>query len=259
MLLFFSKLLALLFYPLGLFFAGSIACAVVAYAGKKRLALCCIAAPILLLWLFSTPIVSDLLVRSLEKKFDPPPAFPRVSAIVLLGGATQPSLPPRRYAETNDYGDRIFHALRLFKAGYAPYILCSGGKINFLLDYPGSEAKSTSELLREFGNIDTSSIILEDQAKNTHENATKAKEILAKRSLSRQIILVTSAMHMYRSVKIFKKNGFTVYPAPTDYWVILGQRIKLFDLLPTADALYFSTNALHEYYGLLAYWVLGWI
>jgi|WetSurMetagenome_2_1015567.scaffolds.fasta_scaffold203541_2 uncharacterized SAM-binding protein YcdF (DUF218 family) len=259
MILFLSKFLAVLLYPMGLFFLGAAVAAIVAYYGKKRIALYCIAVPLALLWLFSTPLVADSLVRSLEKRYDPPQTFPKVSAIVLLGGCTEPAIPPRRYAETNVFGDRIFHTIRLARAQYAPYIVCSGGKIKFLLDFPGSEAATLAGILREFGGIDSSSIIIEDKAQNTRENATKTKEMLEKRGLGKDIILVTTSLHMYRSVKIFKKNGFTVYPAPTDYWVSRDRKIKLFDVLPSADALFFSTTALHEYYGLLAYWALGWL
>ncbi len=257
MLLFLSKFLALLFYPIGLLFAGAACGAAAAFCGKKKIALWCAIAPLMILWFFSTPFIADAFVRSLEKKFDPPSSFPKVPAIVVLGGATQPAISPRKYPETNVFGDRMFHAVRLAKAGYAPYIICSGGKIKFLLDHPGSEAQTMSDILQEFGGIDPASIIIEDQAQNTYENGTKIKELFEKRGFPKEIILVTSALHMYRSVKIYQKCGFTVFPAPTDYWVNTGQLVKLFDLLPSADALCCSTAALHEYYGLLAYWMLG--
>jgi uncharacterized SAM-binding protein YcdF (DUF218 family) len=211
------------------------------------------------LWIFSTPVVSYLLVRSLERKFSPPATFPKASAIVVLGGATAPAIPPRRYAETNIFGDRIFHAIRLAKAHYAPYVICTGGKIKFLFDFPGSEAATMADLIREFGGIDSASIIIEDKAQNTHDHAPRVKEILEKRGFTKDIILVTSAMHMYRSVAIFRKAGFTVYPAPTDFWVAAGGTPGLFDFLPDAEALTSSTAILHEYYGLLAYRILGWL
>ena len=205
------------------------------------------------------PFVAHILVRSLESKFDPPASFPKASAIVLLGGATEPAVPPRRYSETNAFGDRIFHAIRLAKAHYAPYVICSGGIVKFLHDTPQSEAATMADLLQEFGGFDSSSVIIEDQAKNTHDHGPKISEILLKRGLKKEIILVTTAMHMYRSVKIFKKYGFTVYPAPTDYWIEKKNQWNIFSFLPDANALFYSTTALHEYYGLLAYKVMGWL
>ena len=116
-----------------------------------------------------------------------------------------------------------------------------------------------ADLLREFGGIDSTSIIIEDKARNTHDHAPRVREIVEKRGLKSDIILVTSAMHMYRSVKVFQKAGFTVHPAPTDYWVATGGMPGVFDFLPDAEAFFFSTTVLHEYYGLLAYRVLGWL
>jgi uncharacterized SAM-binding protein YcdF (DUF218 family) len=259
MLLFFSKLIPEFIYPVGLVLCGAVCAFVLMRFRKKKAAFYCISCSILILWIFSTPVVSFGLVRSLEKKFSPPATFPNVSAIIVLGGATQPSVPPRRYAETNIFGDRIFHALRLAKAHYAPFIICTGGKIKFLDDFPGSEALTMAGMLREFGNIDSASIIIEDQARNTYENGTRIKDLFEKRGFSKEIILITTAMHMYRSVKIFRKIGFTVYPAPTDYWMGSGGKLKLFSFLPDAEDLYFSTVALHEYYGLLAYRIMGWL
>jgi uncharacterized SAM-binding protein YcdF (DUF218 family) len=227
--------------------------------GKKRWGLWCLFGAIFILWFFSTPMVSYGLVRSLESKFSPPATFPNASAVVVLGGAGAPAVPPRRYPETNAAGDRLFHAIRLAKAHYAPYVICTGGKIKFIADFPGSEAETMAAILREFGGFDSASIIIEDKAQNTHDHAPRVSEIFEKRGFKKEIILVTSAMHMYRSVKIFQKAGFIVHPAPTDYWVTAGEPFKLFNFLPSADALFSSTTALHEYYGLLAYRVLGWL
>jgi uncharacterized SAM-binding protein YcdF (DUF218 family) len=259
MLLIVSKLIAECIYPIGLFCIGAVCGIVLMRFGRKKLAFYCFFSSILIIMVFANPCVAYLLVRSLESKYNPPSSFPQVSAIVVLGGGTQPPVPPRKYCETNMFGDRIFHALRLAKAHYAPYIICTGGKIKFLHDYPGSEAMCMAQLLREFGDIDSASLIIEDKARNTHDHGPRVREILEKRGLAKDIILVTSAMHMFRSIKVFQKAGFIVHPAPTDYWVESEGRIKLFDLLPDADALFFSTTALHEYYGLLAYWILGWL
>jgi uncharacterized SAM-binding protein YcdF (DUF218 family) len=259
MLLFFSKLLAVVFYPVGV----SCFLIVVAIAfralGRKRIALVCLFLSISSLWLFSTPVVSNALVRSLESKFPQPARVPKASAIVLLGGFTRPALSPRRNIEIGLFGDRILYAVRLFKEGRAPVIVCTGGKIPFLLDFPGTEASSMAQLLRESWGIDSSSIIMEDKAQNTHDHGPKVRAIFEQRGMKKDIILVTSAMHMYRSVNVFKKHGFIVTAAPADFWCESRSPFKLFSVLPGADALFASTTALHEYYGLIAYWIMGWL
>ncbi|HAJ79326.1 MAG TPA: hypothetical protein DCO75_06105 [Fibrobacteres bacterium] len=259
MLLFMSKLFAAIIYPVGLFCVLSLITLIFLLFKKYKRAMFFLVLSILPVWLFSTPAISHYVVRSLESKFDPPAVFPHVPAIVVLGGSTQAATPPRRYVETNECGDRIFHALRLVKAHYAPLIICTGGRISFLNNSPGSEAADMACLLREFGNNDSTNIIIEDKAQNTHDHGPKVMQIFKKRGLKKEIILVTSAMHMYRSVKVFEKAGFVVHPAPTDYWKDKNSDVKFFSFMPNANDLEASTAALHEYYGMLAYWFMGWI
>jgi len=259
MLLFLSKLSAAIFYPVG-FSCFLIPAAIIFRAvGKKRTALACLSLSLSVLWVFSTPVVSDILVRSLESKFDQAAQIPNASAIVLLGGFTRPALPPRRHVEIDCAGDRLLNAVRLFKENKAPYIVCTGGKITFLMDFPGTEASSMASLLRDLWRIDTPSVIIEDKAQNTHDHGPRVRAIFEQRGIKKDIILVTSAMHMYRSVKIFKKYGFTVFPAPADFWCERKSQFQLFKILPQAGALNASTTALHEYYGLLAYKIMGWL
>jgi uncharacterized SAM-binding protein YcdF (DUF218 family) len=257
MILFFSKFLPLFFYPVGLACACAIAGGIFLLLHKRRTAIVLVFLSAGLIWFFSCPIVAHSLVRSLERKYDPPADFPKVSAIVLLGGCTKPAMPPRRHVELSCAGDRVVNAARLFRRGYAPVIIATGGKISFIYDFPGSEAECMTSILREVCGIDSSAIILEDKARDTHENATLTEAILLKKGLKKDVILVTSAMHMYRSVKIFRKCGFTVFPAPADFREDSSPQWKILSLLPSVDALSAGTDALHEYYGLIAYKILG--
>jgi uncharacterized SAM-binding protein YcdF (DUF218 family) len=259
MILFLSKLIQLLFYPVGLAVALAVAGGIVMLLRKRKAAVVLVFLAAGTLWFFSCPVITHTLVRSLESKFDPPEDFPKVSAIVLLGGCTRPPLPPRRYVEASDAADRMINAARLLRKGYAPVILATGGKIPFVYNFPGSEAQCMAHFLREVCGVDSAAIILENDARDTHENATKASDVLQRHGIKKEIILVTSAMHMYRSVKIFRKCGFTVYPAPADFREDKSMQIKIFSFLPNVDALSKATDVLHEYYGILAYKIMGWL
>jgi uncharacterized SAM-binding protein YcdF (DUF218 family) len=259
MLLIISKILALLFYPVGLA-AIALAIAVAAlYIKRRKTALVSVIASAAVLWAFSSPIVAHVLVRTLESKYDPPADFPKVSAIVALGGCTQPAVLPRRYVETNCNADRIFHAARLFRAGYAPYLICTGGRIPFIYNFEGSEAACMASIFKEFWGIDTPALILEDKAQSTRDHAPNVEKILTAKGLPKEVIVVTTASHMYRSVRIFRKKGYSVYPAPTDYWEDKKVQLNLMAFLPSAVSLFESTIAMHEYYGILAYKIRGWI
>jgi uncharacterized SAM-binding protein YcdF (DUF218 family) len=156
-------------------------------------------------------------------------------------------------------GNRILNAAFLYKKGYAPVIICTGGKISFVYNFPGSEALCMASVLRNDCGVDSASIIIEDKAKDTHNHAPNVEKILLQRGLAKEIILVTSAMHMPRSVLVFKKRGYVVHPAPADYREDKAFPWRFFSLFPNVDALGESTDALHEYYGLIAYWIMGWI
>ncbi len=257
--LFISKFFAAIAYPMG--FSCFLACGtiVLMLLKRKRSALACGLLSFSIILVFSSPVVSHFLVESLESKFTQQADVPKASAIVLLGGFTRPALPPRRYVEVGPCGDRMHYAVRLFKEQRAPFIVCTGSKITFLADYPGTEASCMASVLKDLWGIDSSSVIIEDKALNTHDHGPRIRAIFDQRGMKKDIILVTSATHMYRSVKVFQKCGFTVIPAPADFWEESRLQMNIFLLLPAAEALIASTMALHEYYGIVAYWIMGWM
>ena len=166
---------------------------------------------------------------------------------------------PRVYPETNHFGDRISHAARVYHNGCAPRIITSGGKVPFVHNFEGSEAQTCADLLVELYGIDSAAIILEPESRNTRDHATTLLEVLGDLDLPYEITVVTSAVHMLRSVKVFEKEGFTVHPAPTDFRADTHFRWSPYHLFPSAQFLFLTTMVLHEYYGLLAYWLFGWI
>lgn len=253
MFLFLSKILPLPFYPLTLvLLLGSLAI-VTLIIKKNRLAVISGAAGLGLLWISTMPLTSHLLVRSLECRYEQQYTYPLSSAIVVLGGGTMGPIPPRKYVEVADAGDRILYGSRLIKQGFAPWIIVTGGKIDFVSKSAGSEAQNYYEMLRDICCVDTAKIILEEQARTTAEHIPYVKQILAQRGLPNTILVVTSAMHMYRSVMLFEKGGFTVHPAPTDYHVGSQFTLNLSSIVPNPYSLIDIHNALHEYYGIIAY------
>jgi uncharacterized SAM-binding protein YcdF (DUF218 family) len=109
-------------------------------------------------------------------------------------------------------------------------------------------------------------IWLEDQSQNTYENALNCASLLKSRGITR-VILVTSAMHMPRSVALFRKQGIEPIPAPSDFtvteegWKELGSTPEavLVNILPNAGSLNLTSSALKEYIGLLTYHLRGWL
>ena len=103
-----------------------------------------------------------------------------------------------------------------------------------------------------------SALLLDSDARNTYENATRTKRLIGPAS----ILLVSSASHLPRAVGLFRQQGFRVTPAPCDYAShnrqqdILNDR-DLFDFLPNAGAVQQSTTAVSEMAGYVIYWLAG--
>lgn len=253
----FIKFLALPLYPIGIaviFGMGGIA----ANFFKKKLAVIFWSVSVFVLVFFASPIVANMLARGLENRYPPDVNLPLdCSAIVVLGGGGKPMIPPRFSPEIGEAGDRIIHGARLYKAGYARYVITTGGPVGAVRKYL-TEGEHNAALLKEIG-VDSGSVIIEKQAKNTCEHAPYIEEILDSLQLPKRIILVTSASHMLRSVKVFENKGFKVFAAPVDYMSSDFIFNTVLDFFPNANALMESTRSIHEYYGILGYKILGWI
>ncbi|MBD2495036.1 YdcF family protein [Nostoc sp. FACHB-280] len=263
MFLYLSKLLPLFFYPLGLA-SISLVVALITIRKKPRIATGAIALALILLLFCSNAWVAKALVRSLEWQNIPSQEMPNAEAIVVLGGATKSAFFPRPGVDLSEQGDRVIYAAQLYRQNKAPFIILSGGRI----DWRGSgEAESTdmASILTSIG-IPASAIIEEPSSLNTYQNAVNVKQILQSRGI-KKILLVTSAMHMPRSLKIFQRQGINAIPAPTDFLVTQGElqelvstpKAALLNLLPDTDNLHQFTSALKEYIGSFIYRLRGWI
>ncbi|WP_036482853.1 YdcF family protein [Myxosarcina sp. GI1] len=260
--LFFSKLLPLLIYPVGL------SCVLLLWAlffsrKRSRPAFIPVLLALIILFTAGNEKVSSWLVKSLEWQNLPPDNLPLAEAIVVLGGATYSVEPPRVMPEINQQGDRLLYAAKLYKDGKAPVIILSGGRIPWYGN-PASEAADMATLLRLMG-VPQTAMILEPDSLNTYQNAIYTKKILTERKIN-QILLVTSAIHMPRSLAIFNKQDISAIAAPTDFLVtkFAGERdesfqTRILSLIPASIYLDWTTNAIKEYIGFVIYRLKGWL
>jgi uncharacterized SAM-binding protein YcdF (DUF218 family) len=203
--------------------------------------------------LFSSTFVARVLMRGLETQYEQKTDYPPASAIVLLTGSPQPPVPPRHFVEVGPAADRTLHAVRLLKQGKAPVLVITGTCASCMGKRDDTEASLTKKLIMELCSLKDEQIVLEEQARTTREHGIYCKKLFENRNWAKSIILVTSAYHMPRSVAIFKKQGFTVFPAPADFQFNNALVKNIYDFFPTSTALDMSTTALHEYYGLIGY------
>ncbi len=276
--LFLSKLLPLFFYPLGLSsLLIAIALVILLWRSKRspnttnssklislfkknRFASTLIGLALVILLLSSNEIFSKWLVRSLEWQYLPNADIPQAEAIVVLGGGTRPRIAPRPWYEVNEAGDRILYGSWLYKQRKAPLLIVTGGRAEWLGEGGNPESEDMAAIAELIG-VPPSAIIQESQSFNTRDNAINTKEILTKRGINK-ILLVTSALHMPRSMEIFRKVGVEAIAVPTDFLSVQNENSKglaaVLELLPSVDALRNTTNAIKEYIGLLVYQLAGW-
>lgn len=125
-----------------------------------------------------------------------------------------------------------------------------------------SEADAFKQLIAEQGLPDKNAHY-ENQSRNTYENLILMKPMILELGAEsakeagaplKPWLLITSASHMYRSVKIFQKQGVEVIPVPVDYQTSNQLRWGKFDL---EDGVQNWNKVMHEVVGLLAYWLTG--
>ncbi len=186
--------------------------------------------------------------------------------VVLGGGATPDGVPAFESLE------RITAASLWITKNHPPAaknpltVLLTGGPAS--LDRPdsASEADVMARFLKLLNGVDGKKIeyLMENRSLNTHDNAVFSREILTARQPAEdssspiKIVLVTSQFHMARSAATFAKSNFEVCA------VIAPEAAPVFGLVTEAGWLNFPTArktsaTLNEWFGMLGYWVRGWI
>ena len=127
---------------------------------------------------------------------------------VVLGGFA--SVDAENYPYFNGAADRFIQILKLYKMGYIKNILVCGGNSGSG-DKKFREAHFVKNELQVMG-VPPECILIEDESRNTAENARNAKHLLDSVRLPPPFLLVTSASHMPRARLLFLKTGIPVEP-----------------------------------------------
>jgi uncharacterized SAM-binding protein YcdF (DUF218 family) len=209
---------------------------------------------LLLLALGFSPLAA-LLAIPLETRFPAQPDdAPPPDGIVVLGGSVDENLSGVLDRVTlADAAERLTAPIAL-KRRYPDARLVFTGGTAALRGSRYTEAGTVQKFWREVG-LDNGDVLYEDRSRNTFENAVFTRDIVRPKPGERWL-LVTSAMHMPRSVGIFRKAGFPVVAYPVDFrttgrltdWRVPRHASKSFALVEFAA---------HEWVGLLAYWLTG--
>jgi len=198
-------------------------------------------------WLFvmSLPITSIFLGQSLEQMAGPyanPEDLSRagVAHIAILAATSVESglSPADRWGAVGLL--RLMEGIRLFQALPGTTLLISGGSFR----ERQSSAESMAELPVVLG-IPREALIIETRGRDTEHECRLFAQVVGNSPFA----LVTSALHMPRSIEILRDLGLEPIPCPCDFRSFRNsERVRWY--LPSAIALRETTLAIHEYLGI---------
>jgi uncharacterized SAM-binding protein YcdF (DUF218 family) len=199
--------------------------------------------------------VGAVLTLPLEERF---PAWDATrgapDGIVVLGGAIDAELSAARSEfALSDAAERITATVGLARRYPAARIVFAGGG-GGIISQSLAEAYVAVRLFESLG-LPAARVEFEAKSRNTAENALFAKQLVAPK-VGERWLLVTSALHMPRAVGAFRAVGFPVEAHPVD-WRTEGPRALMSISGSAVDGLLVTDAAIHEWVGLLAYWITG--
>lgn len=204
---------------------------------------------LLLLWLIfysvSTPWLPNWMIARLERQFSRVTVVnTEVRWVVVLGAGVTQSLAIPASDALNGIGlKRLFEGVRLYRALPHARLILSGASASEKLEY--AEAARFAELT-DFLDVPKAHRVLEAESLNTADQARLIQTIVG----DAPFYLVTSSLHMPRSMRLFKKQGMHPIAAPCNDLVVAPEvpdyHLKF---LPTAFNLMRFNVAWHEYLG----------
>ena len=234
--------------------------AILIWTGWARWGRRFVSAGAVLLLLVGLSPLGNALILPLEDRFPRAnlkwPVVP--SGFIILGGAEIPLISKVRAAPSvNEAAERLIEAVTLASAFPEAKIAVSGGDAGILYK-SGPEAASSASLLTSLG-VAKERFVIEEESRDTYENAVKLKASLEKFGLigpQKRWVLVTSAFHMPRAIGAFRQAGFAVEAWPVDYRTRGKDDLsRPFDKV--SEGLRRTDAATREWVGLLAYWLAG--
>jgi uncharacterized SAM-binding protein YcdF (DUF218 family) len=175
---------------------------------------------------------------------------------IVLTGVTMNDRMPDDRVYFQHGADRVVHAVELYKKGIIKKIIISGGS-GRLVTAARKEANELFNALVLMG-VPANDMVIESESRNTYESAANVAMLL-KDSRSDQLLLITSAFHMRRSVACFKKAGFAIDSFSTDFYTHPRYFTPDVLLIPKADSIMIWQKLFKEWVGMVAYKISGYI
>jgi len=253
----FLKFIAPLVHPLGFAWLLLIAATVVCTVRRQRLAAASLSATAFLLWLLCQPWLAVILIGRLERPWlhSTVDTAPHADAVVVLGGGWRTSRPDFASLDLTACGDRLIAGFELCRRGHAPHLVVGGDPLE-----PAPGMKPSSQQVRSWfqeWKLSPAAFHTLGPVRSTRDEALRTRELCERLGWT-NVLLVTSATHMRRSVATFEKAGVRVHPVACDFQVLrLPENTLGWKWFPDEDALATFAQWWHEQLGWIAYRAFG--
>jgi len=207
---------------------------------RQRTGRALVTAGVAVLLLCSWYPTSQWFVSSLHRRpalVDPATGAAGARWVVVLGGGydIRGALPPTSRLSHHTL-ERLVEGIRVYRALPGAKLIMSGRGYGEL----PTEAAVMQQAAEALG-VPAADILQEGESDDTPDEARLIRPMVGKD----RVVLVTSAVHMERSVRLFEKQGMTVIPAPAGFWP------DHFGMWPTSERLELFEGAEHERLGIL--------
>jgi uncharacterized SAM-binding protein YcdF (DUF218 family) len=251
----FSKILGFLAMPSNLLVVAVLAGACLLMTRWRRSALTLLVGGVVVFAVLGFSPLSNALLLTLSERF---PAWQAANVdpdgVIILGGVIDPEVSAARgQVELDSSAERALALLTLARRFPKARIVFSGGSGNLVME-PVAETRFARALLAEFG-MTGERFVFEGESRTTYENARNTFELL-KPKAGERYLLVTSSFHMPRSIGAFRSVGFDVEAFPVD-WRTRGWRDAMLPFERASAGLSRADVAIHEWTGLVVYWMTG--
>ena len=209
-------------------------------------------------WGMSTPVGSWVIAAPLvhgRPHLESAAAARGAQAVVVLGGGIfSRSTSGLAVDDLMGSGLRVIEGVRLCRLLGNPLLIVSGGNAQRIRP-PRPESSALRAAAIGLG-VPADRIVEDRQSLTTREQVLVTSRMLAERHIDR-FVLVTSPLHMRRSLAAFRAAGLDPIPSASElrsdpddaFWTVV----------PDRESLQVSDSATYEYLTYVYYWLNGWL
>lgn len=148
----------------------------------------------------------------------------------------------------------VLEGARLYALLGQPTLIVSGGIVNPDVQLQ-SEAALMADYLADLG-VPRDRMRLEADSSNTFEQSAR---ILAMVGAGARVVVITTPIHMPRTLELFESRGLRPIPSPSPIDYAPDSQSRIAQFIPNPSSLRASELVMYEYLAIANGWARGWI